>query len=258
MAVIDDYWEQVAAGIGALFGSIRAAHSDSSVKGGANEEIVAEFLAANTGARRIATNSTIIDHYGNRSDEVDVAVLNDGQPFWTGQRGQLIIAEGVDAAYQVKAVLTSDELRRAVRNATSVKRLLRVMPNGSMASAINDEDGTRFIDHVPFFIFAFTSQITAATSLTVLEEAVDNDVAMQPDGIFVLNRWSLINIGSNTGSLQIGPPEARGFQELVGPQRALAHMLWCHHLLLHRRVDFVSPIVQYWPYKRLSKGAVRR
>lgn len=37
MAVIGDYWEQVAAGIRARFGSIRAAHSDSSVKGCANE-----------------------------------------------------------------------------------------------------------------------------------------------------------------------------------------------------------------------------
>ena len=67
------------------------------MKGTANEDILSRFLSQQTGARRIAARSAIIDHLGGRSDEVDVVVLNDSQPFWTGESGQLLIAEGVDA-----------------------------------------------------------------------------------------------------------------------------------------------------------------
>lgn len=256
MGVVEDYWNGVAAGAAAQFTRVRAVHCDSSVKGAGNERIVAEFLEQNTGARRVAVNSSVIDHYGGKSDEIDVAVLNDAQPFWTDRSAQLLISEGVDAVYQVKAVLTSDELKRAVRNAVSVKKLVRVMPRGSMATALNDEDGTRFIDHIPFFIFAFTSQITAEKALEVLRECVEDDYALQPDGVFVLDGWSLINVGSNTGGLQVGPPETTGLQQVLGEHSSLVDMLWCHHLFLHKRVDFVSPIVQYWPFKRLIKGQV--
>lgn len=252
MGIVDDYWNGVAASARADFERIRASQSDSAVKGSANEDIVAEFLAQNTGACRIATNSSIIDHYGRRSGEADVVVLNDAQPFWTGRRAQLLIAEGVDAAYQIKAVLNTDELHHAVRNAVSVKQLVRVLPSGSIARAANDEDGTRFIDHIPFFIFAFNASITVQTAQRVLEDTLDKDVALQPDGVFVLDKWSLINVGSNEGSLRIGPPEARGVQPVVGTLSALANMLWCHHLFLHKRVDFVSPLVQYSPYTRLK------
>ena len=256
VGAVEDYWAGVAAGASAEFARIRAVHADSSVKGAGNEGIVAEFMQSNTGARRVATNSTIIDRSGGASDEVDVAVLNESQPFWTRRSGELLIAEGVDATYQVKAVLTSGELRRGVRNALSVKQLVRVLPMGSTASAVNDEDGTRFIDHIPFFIFAFTSQITAETALRVLRDSVETDYALQPDGVFVLDGWSLINVGSNAGSLQVGPPEARGLQQVRGDQSALVNMLWCHHIFLRKRVDLVSPIVQYWPFARLSNSQV--
>jgi hypothetical protein len=255
---IDRYWDAVAREAEAQFARIRNAHRDSSVKGHGNESIVEEFLQQNTGSRRVATNSTISDHYGRASDEVDVAVINGAQPFWTSDSAQTLIAEGVDTAYQVKAILTKAELKRAIKNTLSVKQLLRVMPAGSFAKAVSNEDGTRFIDHIPFFIFAFTARISAKTAMEVLVEETPPDVSMQPDGVFVLDGWSLINVGSNRGALRIGPPEATGFQQVTTPRSSLAEMLWCHHLFLHRRVDFVSPIVQYAPHARLRDGEPTR
>ena len=254
MGVLEEYWGRLEHGLVAQFEAERAAHRDSSVKGTANEDILSRFLSQQTGARRIAARSAIIDHLGGRSDEVDVVVLNDSQPFWTGESGQLLIAEGVDAVYQVKARLTSSELRRAIKNAKSVKNLLRPLPAGSSAMA-TDSDGPRFIDRIPFFIFAFESSISVDTALKVLgSELPDDDYDVQPDGIFILGAWEIINIADNLGALKIGPPDNRGFQRLgedfsIGP---LASMLWCHHLFVHRRLDFMSPLVQYHPFRRIN------
>ena len=163
----------------------------------------------------------------------------------------MLIAEGVDAAYQVKARLTKGELRRAIKNARSVKNLFRPLPAGSFAAA-TDSDGPRFIDRIPFFIFAFETAISSEVALGVLrDELPGTDYDQQPDGVYVLGAWSLINCGDNRGSLTIGAPESRGFQGLdeASSMGSLASMLWCHHLFVHKRFDFKSPLVQYNPFR---------
>lgn len=52
----------------------------------------------------MALNWSIIDADEHRSDEIDVAVLNENQPLWTGGHGQLLIAEEVDIVCHVKLV----------------------------------------------------------------------------------------------------------------------------------------------------------
>lgn len=254
MGGIDSYWTTSAAQLQASFERGRAAHRDAAVKGSVNEGILAAFLRENTGAPRVALNSAIIDADDQRSDEIDVAVMNDNQPLWTGEHGQLLIAEGVDVVYQVKAQLTSEELRRAARNGRSVKRLLRPLGAGSIASATG-MDGTRFIDHIPFFVFAYESKISSDTATRALADELDGSRwEGQPDGVFVLNDWSLVNVADNSGALKVGPPEASGFQMVKSPS-SLATMMWCHHLSIRRIVHFTHPLQRYHPFVKLNGNA---
>jgi hypothetical protein len=227
-------------------------HRDSAVKGSANEAILADFLRENTGATRVALNSEVIDADGRRSDEVDVVVLNENQPLWTGDPGQLLIAEGVDAVYQVKALLTVAELRRAIKNGRSVKQLLRPLGVGSLVSA-TDSDGPRFIDHIPFFVFAYESKVPPEKAIEILtDEFEDSPWEAQPDGVFILGSWSVVNVGDNNGMLKIGPSGSSGFNKAKGVP-ALAMMLWCHHLFVHRVVHFRHPLQRYHPFVRLGQ-----
>lgn len=190
-----------------------------------------------------------MDSGGNRSDEVDVAVVNDDQPLWTGQSGQLLIAEGVDAVYQVKAKLTTSELRRAIRNGRSVKKLLRPLGDGSIGRA-TEIDGTRFIDHIPFFVFAYEASTSAKRALSLLAEELREDPwEMQPDGVFVLDDWALVNVADNKGAFRVGPVDSTGFLE-VETSSSLGAMLWCHHLFIRRAVNFAHPLAKYPPFIR--------
>lgn len=218
MGALEDYWDGSAAELRASFEKTRAAHSDSSVKGSANEQILSDFLRENTGATRVALNSSVIDADEHRSDEVDVAVLNENQPLWTGDHGhgQLLIAEGVDAVYQAKARLTVNELRRALKNGRSVKQLFRPLGRGSWGKA-TDSDGPRFIDRIPFFVFAYESVVAPEKAIEILTEQFEGTSwDAQPDGVFILGAWSIVNVGDNRGVLKIGPPASSGFNKVEG------------------------------------------
>lgn len=250
MGVLEDYWNGSAEELRERFEKKRRAHRASAVKGSVNEEILADFLRENTGATRVALKSEVMDADERRSDEVDVVVLNENQPLWTtGGHGQLLIAEGVDAVYQVKARLTVGELKRAIKNGRSVKQLLRPLGAGSCASA-TESDGPRFIDHIPFFVFAYESKVRPQKAIEILtEEFKDSPWEAQPDGVFILGSWSVVNVGDNNGMLKIGPSGSSGFNKAEGLP-ALAMMLWCHHLFVHRVVHFRHPLQRYHPFVR--------
>jgi hypothetical protein len=253
VGLLEEYWNRNAAELRARFEKTRAAHTDSDVKGSANEGILADFLRENTGATRVALNSQVIDADGRRSDEVDVVVLNENQPLWTGDHGQLLIAEGVDAVYQVKALLTVAELKRAIKNGRSVKQLFRPLGAGSLASA-TESDGPRFIDHIPFFVFAYESKVGPERAIEILtEEFKDSPWEAQLDGVFILGAGSVVNVGDNNGMFKVGPITSRGFNKAEGLP-ALAMMLWCHHLFVHRIVHFRHPLQRYHPFVRLAHG----
>lgn len=252
MADISEYWSKHAPRLRAEFERIRAAHRDPDVKGGANEQILSEFLRQNLAASNLCTGSSIIDPHGNQSDEVDVAVCNDYQPFHTRGSGELLIAEGVDAVYQVKARLDSAELKRAVKNCRSVKRLRRGASDGDMVLS-NPADTPRFVDRIPYFIFAFETAVTMDTAYRTLTEACDGlEYHEQPDGVFTLNDWYLFNVGTNDGALRLIPAEARGFQTSSSGPGSLASMMWHHYAYVTPVRRAQHPLLSYAPWLRLS------
>lgn len=245
MGAVDEFWSQ---GVGALrsnFERARATQTDSGIKGGANERILGSFLSESVGAQRIAVKSSIIDSGGRRSDEVDVSILNEYQPFWTGDSEQLLIAEGVDAVYQSKAILSKHELRRAITNARSVKKLIRQAGKGSQTFAVQ-ADVSRFVNRIPYFVFGYTTEVSKDAALGLLnDELADTPHEDRPDGVFLLGGWSLVNIGNNDGAFTADvPPGTSGFVSMGG-RSSLAWMMWCHHIFVPRIVHLMHPIRHY-------------
>ncbi|MFV1503307.1 DUF6602 domain-containing protein [Mycobacterium kansasii] len=227
MNAISDFWATGAAQLRANFERTRQTQRDSHIKGGANERALADFLKENLGAHRVAVSSSIIDPEGRQSDEVDVAVVNEFQPLWTGDSQSMLIAHAVEAAYQVKARLSTEELRRAMKNARSVKQLYRRPGKGGEVFAA-PTDVPRFVERIPFFIFAYTTNISGEAAIKLIrDEFKDSPWHEQADGIFVLDGWAAVNIGNNDGAQRVSPLERRGFV-LADELPSLVQMLWTH------------------------------
>jgi hypothetical protein len=247
---ITEFWAQGGPQLRASFERTRQVQKDSHIKGGANERTLGEFLRENLGAQRVAVNSSIIDPSGAQSDEVDVAVVNQYQPLWTGDSQQILIAHGVESAYQVKARLTTDELRRAMRNAQSVKKLQRRPGIGGEVVAKTPADLARFVERIPFFVFAYESNVSAPNAIQLVrEEFADVPYEEQPDGIFVLDDWAAINVANNDGSQRMAPARHRGLVQTEDDFPPLARMLWTHCLTVPHVFYREHPIRQYHPFQ---------
>ncbi|ORW32705.1 hypothetical protein AWC19_25320 [Mycobacterium palustre] len=224
--------------------------SDSHIKGGANEQALAKFLQENLGAQRVAVNSSIIDPSGAQSDEVDVTVVNQWQPLWTGDSEQMLIAHGVEAAYQVKARLSTEELRRAMRNARSVKKLQRRPGVGGEVFVKTPADLARFVERIPYFVFAYESNMSAAAAIKLVrEEFEDTPWEEQPDGIFVLDGWAAINIANNDGCQRMSPSRHRGLVQTEDDVPSLVRMLWTHYMTVPHIFYREHPVRQYHPFR---------
>lgn len=159
------------------FVQIRQAFSDSDVKGGHNEKIVAEFVAEITG-RRVEIGVEIFDLDDIRySDECDIALCNDGQPRFL----MPLIAEGVDVVLQVKASLNKKEVESSFKNSASVKSLTRRFTNILSLKY----EGESF-ERIPYYVIAFEG-LTSSTILKHVEAYALENPEDEPDIIFVLS-----------------------------------------------------------------------
>lgn len=181
------------------FNRIRSTHSDSSVKGGRNEQIICEFLEEHVENKFVARNVQIIDSLGNASDEIDVCVCNEYQPFNTSN-SEILIGEGVDFTVQVKAILSNEELDRIIKNCASIKKIQRLFDKGDeFQGEIGDLN--YFINRIPYVVFAFDSKTSIETmykNLTI--KLKDIPLELQPDAIFVLGKGCIINFREGNGS----------------------------------------------------------
>lgn len=203
------YWRQQAGELSSRFETVRAIHSDSSARGSANEELVADLLNAVLIPRRAVTRSTVLDSSGHRSSEQDIVVCNEDQLLLgDGSRPQLLIVEGVDFVVQVKARLTTREVDRIRDSCMSVKQCHKLRTRDDIIPASEVERRGHFLDHVPYYVLCFESELSPSTTAARLElslEEVHPDY--RPDGVFVLNRFSLLRPASvvTDGSIDARP-----------------------------------------------------
>ena len=168
------------------FDLIRSTVTDSDIKGNHNEEIVSDFLKNSVPHWFVSTNSQIIDSYDNSSNELDICVCNNYQ-FLLQPKGGILIVEGVDFVVQVKAVLTDNELDRIINSCSKVKQLQRKHMKGSTVYSPAKRPYYWF-DYVPYFCFAFSSQLKPQTIAEKLNEKLNKiKPEHQIDGLFVLD-----------------------------------------------------------------------
>lgn len=195
---IEQYLIQQSQILNAEFAKIKSIYGDTDVKGGQNENVIAEFIKENYNSNFNSIGVEIIDCYGNHTDEIDVCINNQYQPF-SAKYGQPLIAEGVDFVIQVKKTITSQEIPRIIKNCERLKILKR-------KSNINDklfgkiEDAEYFVERIPYIVVAVDSQLTLETISSNLTESFKwTNFHLQPDAIFVLNRGFIINFREGKG-----------------------------------------------------------
>jgi hypothetical protein len=232
------------------FDRIRATLSDSDVKGSANEQAVVEFLQKHISAHFITSNVQIIDSYGKASDEVDICVCNVDQPFGVNP-GQLVIAEGVDFVVQVKAKLSSHEIDRAIKNAKTVKQLKRKATQHDRVFG-HIEDAPYYIDRIPYFILAYTSELTLETTRQKLLTSLSSvPLEFQPDAFFVLDRGAILNMREGKGNVwKSGDRPITGLCIADSGEQTLLEFVNYMYSIVPRFSRMVNPLLHYFSKNR--------
>ena len=231
---------------------IRVQHQHSGNKGTNVEEIIRQFLREFLPPYFRIGNGEVIDRSGAISRQIDVVVTNADHPFVNDlSNPTTFFIEGIAMAGEVKSVLTSDELEAALKVARSFKALSLKIPNGAMVVS-NDEDIKRFVERRPFFIFAFESQLTTETVKQKIEEFnATNSVPFdhQIDGVFLLDRVSIINFGNGKGAFQFRTPEGKSLAGYIYQKPGTENVLFTFLSWVSATIPKVSlpsqPILHY-------------
>lgn len=183
----------------------RATFAHSGDKGASLENSFRAFLKEYLPRRLEVGYGEIIDSKGRRSKQTDVVIVNEDHPFtFTPDLPGLFFVEGVCAAGEVKASLTSEGLRNALENSWHFKKL-RIEPGEGTIIRTNPSDRDRFYKCPPWFLVAFESQLSLASIRARIEEFIE-ERAVETNGlvdaVFVLGRGWVINFGDGKGALQ--------------------------------------------------------
>lgn len=233
------------------FEAARAVSTAASTKGGLNEKIVARFLEKCVPSWFTSNNSQIIDSHEQISDEVDVCVCND-QQFLVQPEGGILIAEGVDFVVQVKALLTDNELDRAIRNARTVKKLKRAHVGDTTVYNAGILE-PKWFDFIPYFCFAFSSELTDKTvSMKLNEKSNGIDFTQQMDAIFILDRGLTVINGRDGRNHSWRDPKGKlvtGWHGVKTKEDTLLEFIRYCIQYVPRIRHSMPPIVEYFPKK---------
>ncbi len=245
---VDKYLQSQGRKLLVEFEDTRAKHKDPDVKGGGNEAIVGNFIQAHFPSKIVVRNTSIIDTSNQQSDEVDLAVCNEDQPFLSrASVPDLLIAEGVDFVVQVKAKLTTGEIRRIVHNCQSVKRLTRVSSNPDEIHLDAEADVPFFVDRIPYISLAFESALRLPTVADRFRTECQNiPIEEQPDVVFILGKGMVLNARNGEGTLGHGRV-GFDFQGLVFEDGdwTIFGLIRCIYLIMPRFRRWQYPVLHY-------------
>jgi hypothetical protein len=221
------------AGLKVKLAEARARYAQSGDRGDAAETAVRAFLAENLSSRFVIGQGEIIDVGGRRSKQTDIVIATDDHPFRSEPADPgLFLVEGVFAAGEVKAQLTTGELSDAIKKGKTLKALEKSHVAGAMVFA-NPSDHARWVSGPPpFFVFAFESVVATTTLLNRLAAAGDPTPI---DAVFVLGRGVVLNLGNGQGVRRVrldDGSDATGWVWLEGVQPLLEYLGWLHSLPL--------------------------
>jgi len=147
----------------------------------------------------------VIDTTLRRSAQTDVVIAAEYHPFtYTAEAPGLFFIEGALGAGEVKSMLTSAELDRAIANSRRFKELVPIHSRGTIVQS-NPSDLARFYDRRPWFLFAIESQLSIETICEKLEAGSGTDAGTRTDlvdAVFVLATGYVINFGDGAGAFK--------------------------------------------------------
>lgn len=211
---------------------IRATLEHPGGKGTSIEEVFRKFMREFLPRRLDVGHGEILDSEDRRSKQTDLIVVNEDHPLtFTHVQPGLFFIEGVCAAGEVKTVLNSSGLDKAIENSLQFKQLEVDLGIGTLIHT-NPSDRERFYKSPPWFLFAFTSELTLSTiknkiELTVESEGIENNKFL--DAVFILDRGGLINFGDGEGVYYLESPEgtiSTGFVPLDSNSVLFDLMTW--------------------------------
>lgn len=246
MTKFEEHLEGYAKQLLAEFERTRRSLSDSAVKGGENEKIVADFLESHVSARQVRMNVQVVDSADRDCDEIDVCLCNEHQSFGSSS-GALLIAEGVDAVVQVKALLNGSELVRAFKNCGQLKALRR--KSGEWDSVMCPTGmSNEALAQIPYVILAFEQKLAKDTlreRLVSQEEDVGPD--QMPDAVFSLQSGiSYVNCREGIDWPHVGSALTGWVAEASG-NRTLLQFLRFLNTRVPRFNRVNMPLAEYFP-----------
>lgn len=193
----------------------RATFDHPGDKGTSVEDSFRVFLRQYLPGRLEVGHGEIIDTNEIRSKQTDVVIVNEDHPFtFTPDLPGLFFIEGVCAAGEVKAILTSGALESALKNSCQFKQLRMRPAKGNMIHT-NPSDRDRFYKCPPWFLVALESQLDLAgvqKKIRQFGEGNTVEVNRLADAVFILDRGWVINFGDGQGSFQFRTPEGKSVQ----------------------------------------------
>jgi hypothetical protein len=155
------------------------------------ENAVQDFISRYFPSSHVVSKGKITDLNGLQSNSIDCLVLNPAHPNLVDSKGKfrLIFADGCDVAIEVKPNLArSDEIKRALEQGISVKKVLR----SKTALLMSGSKPKHIVDHslrIPFYIFCLKAFDEATLLQKIKEYYKDNNTSIedQIDGVVIIN-----------------------------------------------------------------------
>jgi hypothetical protein len=184
----------------------RIPHAGS--KGATREERLLLFLQERLPRAASAVGSAeVVAADGTSAGQCDVLIVNpEMPPFFSDGRHSVYPSEAVHGVFEVKSSLNKTELRSALDKISVVKSLPRVHFHPDPYNRHFERHGER-LDHMPLsgFVFAYTASTKLETLTSNLIDWCDSHPrGVWPDGVFVLDRGSVVWMSPNRRGLRGG------------------------------------------------------
>lgn len=178
-------------------------------KGVTIEAVFRKFLREYLPRRLGIGLGEVVDSKEHWSNQTDIVIANEDHPLtFTQNLPGLFFVEGVCGAGEIKTILTSEELEKAIDNSFCFKQLEMELGHNTIICS-SPSDTKRFYKCPPYFLVALGSQLKLTTILEKIGGFMKlkglgvNDINTILDAIFVIDRGWAINFGDGKGCFQL-------------------------------------------------------
>jgi len=172
-------------------------------RGEFRERVIADFLRPFLPACYGLSTGEVFSHDGQSSRQIDIIVHDAlfGTVLFQDAESRLIPCESVYGSVEVKSQLTSDELKTALENVASLKRLSRedsspadIWPTREIRPGPGIKVGTAKMNNYLSIVFGYDG-VLPETAMTAVKEALESGLTSEEhlvDYIFVLKQHYMI------------------------------------------------------------------